>query len=399
MIPCDVCGRVVPFASFPEHAAAHKGILDLGDDVIDLSDVGDRDNAVVDLDGEGAPGGSSGVIDLDDEQDEAVGDFLPCDVCGALISPAKYTSHVTEHLLSEGGLSSNSGQHHGHLQGAKNNFRPDVDTSSPPTLLPCEVCGDLFLPSEYRTHIQAHEARRDRNAKRHHPTRFKTPDAIAACLVESLRTFRFANAGAVAAAAASGGLGSLAGGPVPTTQFPFDGSVANFDLAVRFVAKAMEMRDQFLNAGESELQQRELSAPKVVYHWTPRKNFGSIIDTNLRVPDGRSVFHQTDSGYFGTGIYTSPDFAYGQAYAYEDGACFICLSLPGRQHLSTYPQDNGRPQCRAGFDSHMSACRGNMEWVFFDSAQLLPCYLVTQETQATALEAVESAKEELVGRL
>merc|ERR1712129_475313 len=66
----------------------------------------------------------------------------------------------------------------------------------------------------------------------------------------------------------------------------------------------------------------------------------------------------------------------------------VCLSLPGRQCPSRYPQHFGKGLV-AGYDSHMSVDgemgtmfgvktnRYQKEWVFFNEKQLLPCYLVT----------------------
>eukprot|EP00494_Astrolonche_serrata_P033094 UN33363 len=71
-----------------------------------------------------------------------------------------------------------------------------------------------------------------------------------------------------------------------------------WDFSVLFVRRFFKM------ANERGIK---LATPKIVYHWTPEKNLQLIIDGNLKVPDGRKVLHQTDQGYYGKGVYTSPD--------------------------------------------------------------------------------------------
>jgi len=278
---------------------------------------------------------------------------VPCDRCGLQVPFAAFAEHAAAHL-QEGapGSSCSSGA--------------ALDLTD---LIPCEWCGDLFLPTEYAAHVAEHEASR-RSAEKEDLASFTTPDMLAARLVEDLRS----------AADAKGTNGELV---LP------HGSVANFDLAVSFILRARLMLDAI---------GRDLADPKIVYHWTPRANFRAIMDGNLRVPDGQSVLHRTDSGFYGRGIYTSPEFTYGSAYAYGDGACFICMALPGRQFSSTYPYDQGGP-CRTGYDSHTSADRNNMEWVFFASDQLLPCFVVDATTHAVALKAVHAAMHVLAQKL
>ena len=137
---------------------------------------------------------------------------------------------------------------------------------------------------------------------------------------------------------------------------------------------------------ETSLLQPELAGPWIVYHWTPSTNFKSIIYKNLQVPDQKHVFNQTDDGFFGAGIYTSPSFLSFESYAHGKGGCFICLGLPGRQYRAKESQDRGRP-CRANYETHVSPDR--QEWVFFAADQLLPCFLIYKHTQPKALNVVQ----------
>mmetsp|Transcript_10723 Transcript_10723/g.19944 ORF Transcript_10723/g.19944 Transcript_10723/m.19944 type:complete len:381 (-) Transcript_10723:327-1469(-) len=278
---------------------------------------------------------------------------VPCDRCGAFVPFSLFSDHAAAHLAED--------DEQWVTRARKSKAAPSA--SSNIELLPCEVCGDLFMLSEYAAHLAEHQAKQAA-AGEAELSNFRTPEAVAARLVEQLRK----------AAEAPDGNGQPA---LP------NGSVANFDLAVDFLRCMHSFR---------EALGKKLAEPQIVYHWTQRTNFRGIIDSNLRVPDGRTVFHTTDTGYYGRGIYTSPDFNYGRAYAYQDGACFICLALPGRQWASRYPQDCSRPR-RSGYDSHVSADRKRMEWVFFSSAQLLPCFLVDDSNHLVALAAVRDSQQ------
>jgi hypothetical protein len=141
---------------------------------------------------------------------------------------------------------------------------------------------------------------------------------------------------------------------------------------------------------------RTRSATKIltVYHGTSKANFCKIIDGNLKVPDGTHVLHATDDGYYGKGIYTSPTTQTALAYA-RDGAVFVCLALPGRQFPAQFPRDKGKP-CTPGFDSHFSPDAS--ELVFFESSQLLPCFLVGPDNVDAATAAVAAARDFISSR-
>jgi len=258
---------------------------------------------------------------------------VPCDACGMMVPFETFADHAAAHRFQSDEVSASS--------------------SRPPDLLPCEWCGELLLRQEFADHVAAHK---EREANEASFDNFCTPDVLAARLVEDLRSIAEPR--------------GTDGQPV----LPL-GSVANFDLAVDFIAYARKLRQ---SRGEVE------SKLEIVYHWTPKENFQKIIDGNLRVPDGKQVLTKTDQGFYGAGIYTSPDFNYGRAYAYGTGACFLCIAMPGRRYLASYPQNLGKP-CHPGFDCHVSADGHQLEWVFFSSCQLLPCFLVEDATHTLAL--------------
>eukprot|EP01083_Nonionella_stella_P145152 454313_1 len=141
------------------------------------------------------------------------------------------------------------------------------------------------------------------------------------------------------------------------------GSIVNFDLAMAFVTKFKEI---------STLRGKAFVKSEISYHWTPEKNFGAIIESNLKVPDGKSLFHMTDDGWYGRGIYTSPEIDYAKSYGHGARTVICCLVVRGKSYVANYPQDIGC-SLKYGFDSHQSQC--GKEWVLFDSANLLPCFI------------------------
>eukprot|EP00038_Savillea_parva_P011304 m.196564 g.196564 ORF g.196564 m.196564 type:complete len:266 (-) comp19856_c0_seq1:198-995(-) len=155
-------------------------------------------------------------------------------------------------------------------------------------------------------------------------------------------------------------------------------STTNYDHAVAFLTKRQMNLDHFADI-------------ITVFHGTRKTNFANIIDRNLCVPDGKNVLHVTDQGYYGKGIYTSPNVDTSLSYAHE-GAVFVCLALPGRKFPARSTQ-HGQP-CTPGYDSHVSP-DGN-EIVFFSSDQLLPCFLVGREDVTKALEAVADARDRIL---
>ncbi|KAG8465455.1 hypothetical protein KFE25_002762 [Diacronema lutheri] len=181
----------------------------------------------------------------------------------------------------------------------------------------------------------------------------------------------------------------------------------------------------------------ERALPRVVFHGTQPHNFDAIIAGNLKVPNGVDVVSASGRSTYGQGIYVSSDFRvalnYGRDRTREGAAgvlavggataesgkkreldapadesansaalrernqvAFVCLALPGRQWLSMPPMDAGCRTVRPNFDSHASADRGGVISVFFDSSQLLPCFLTTRESLICAQEATMRAVNALI---
>lgn len=104
---------------------------------------------------------------------------------------------------------------------------------------------------------------------------------------------------------------------------------------------------------------------------------------------GKAIIHKTDDGFYGKGVYTSPNAEMSLSYA-GGGAVFVCLALPGRQYAANYPADQGKP-LRRGYDSHYAP--GGSELVFFASDQLLPVFLADSKYIKAATYAAEQAIE------
>mmetsp|Transcript_24547 Transcript_24547/g.61005 ORF Transcript_24547/g.61005 Transcript_24547/m.61005 type:complete len:454 (-) Transcript_24547:122-1483(-) len=217
-------------------------------------------------------------------------------------------------------------------------------------------------------------------------------------------------------------------------------AVVNDELAVAFVQRYFRM--------VAELGP-ERAQPRVVFHGTAASNFDAIIAGNLRVPDGAKVLSASGRSTYGFGIYVSTSFDIALMYGrkHDNGAAlakaeaaakagaiataalaadaggaqpaaaeaaaaaqladahearapagmvFVCLSLPGRQHVSVPPQDTACRAARFNSDSHVSADRGGQISVYFDSAQLLPCFLSTRDSLICAQEAAVRAVDALL---
>jgi hypothetical protein len=116
------------------------------------------------------------------------------------------------------------------------------------------------------------------------------------------------------------------------------------------------------------------------YHGTKPDRIQSCIDHGLLVPGSlipgttRTVSHATDTGYFGCGIYVTPHRNYAEGYAHG-GSIFVCLVLRGKSTQVDYQLG-----CKltTGFDSHVNP--GGCEWILFEDRQVLPIYLIHNET-------------------
>jgi len=134
------------------------------------------------------------------------------------------------------------------------------------------------------------------------------------------------------------------------------------DIVVRFERKWKEMR---------ELRGDDGVKPEMVFHGTPQERIGSILEKGLLVPGTGQVTHTTDSGFWGKGIYLSPNFSMSLGYARNSQRLFVCSVLMGKVYDCKGRMMNGKGLME-GYDSH----RQGGEWIVFDCAQVLPSFMI-----------------------
>eukprot|EP00727_Mastigamoeba_balamuthi_P008418 m51a1_g4199 hypothetical protein (370) ;mRNA; r:7163-8423 len=105
----------------------------------------------------------------------------------------------------------------------------------------------------------------------------------------------------------------------------------------------------------------------MAYHGTGSDARESIMEKGLVVPGTHGVEHRTDEGFYGRGIYVSPDVDTALGYG-EAGVVFLCAVLRGRVY--TCEEEIHGAGLMPGYDSH--EC--DAEWVIFSEAHVLPIY-------------------------
>ncbi|ELR21503.1 Poly(ADPribose) polymerase catalytic domain containing protein [Acanthamoeba castellanii str. Neff] len=142
--------------------------------------------------------------------------------------------------------------------------------------------------------------------------------------------------------------------------------VLQVELVRRFMAKWLELKRTYGSYAEE-------ARPRLGFHGTPEANIPNILQQGLLVPGTHGVINRTDDGYYGAGIYLSPDARTSLGYAGGCGKLLVCAVLMGRIYKCEDLM-HGAP-CTPGFDSHMSPCEG--ELILFEAAQVLPCFVIT----------------------
>ncbi len=150
-------------------------------------------------------------------------------------------------------------------------------------------------------------------------------------------------------------------------------SILNPPLCARFEHRWKELKDHHQAEG-SGIEVK----PQLAYHGTAEANIEKIKRTGLLVP-GKDygpgigiIGHATDTGFWGKGIYLSPNASVSVGYCRGGSVLLINAVLMGRIFKCTN-LIHGQPK-RDGFDSHQDPS-GN-EWILFDERQVLPCYAV-----------------------
>jgi len=113
----------------------------------------------------------------------------------------------------------------------------------------------------------------------------------------------------------------------------------------------------------------------LAWHGTSDTSIEAIRKQGLLVPGkNNAVGHLNDSGWWGKGIYVSPTASYSVGYMRGNKGLFLVSVLLGRTiELGQHERMDGAP-VKDGYDSHIAEY--GQEYVLFDEAQVLPCYLI-----------------------
>jgi len=144
-------------------------------------------------------------------------------------------------------------------------------------------------------------------------------------------------------------------------------NIIQADLVPRFERKWTELQAKYPD---------QKIEPKLAWHGTADVSIDGIRRKGLLVPGkGNAIGHLTDNGWWGKGIYVSPNPTYSMGYM-RGGTrgLFLVSVLMGRSvELKQHERMDGKP-VRDGFDSHIA--QNGQEYILFDESQVLPCYLL-----------------------
>nr|KAI8728513.1 CAunnamed protein product [Biomphalaria glabrata] len=114
------------------------------------------------------------------------------------------------------------------------------------------------------------------------------------------------------------------------------------------------------------------SYPILGFHGTDQKNIRPICENGFKAPGDKGFKHKTDSGWYGAGVYFSEFTKYSMAYISGCTEIMLCQILPGKVYMCSGLITGS--SLKDGYDSHMSPCK--KEVVIFDTAAILPCYII-----------------------
>jgi hypothetical protein len=136
------------------------------------------------------------------------------------------------------------------------------------------------------------------------------------------------------------------------------------DLRSRYEKTLQQYKDKY---GHNS----QYSKPVWAFHGTKSARMSSIEQKGLLVPGSSGVTHATDSGWYGRGIYLSPNCQVSLGYS-DDGKLLICAVLMGKIFKCRNRIDGAglQPNC----DSHESP-EGN-EFIVFNPGQVLPVFVI-----------------------
>ena len=148
------------------------------------------------------------------------------------------------------------------------------------------------------------------------------------------------------------------------------------------------------NFGNTIETKHEYSDPVVAYHGTSSSRISSIVSRGLLIPGQAShVTRKTGAGFYGDGIYASPDPAVSAGYAdyASSKRLIVCSTILGR--IFNCPGMMLDAPLQAGFDSHISPC--GREYVLYNSAQILPVLVLQLQMHRTPAKAAPASPEDI----
>jgi len=192
------------------------------------------------------------------------------------------------------------------------------------------------------------------------------------------------------------------------------------DLVVRFRRRQQKMHDQLMELSYAKLRQcvstqqirkdsaldnrkdlaTEICKPRVTFHGTNRRNVSSIVRHGFVKPGdkaGGNTIKIACGASFGVGIYSSPYPTYSLTYAdITSGSkqktkpedlpglrLIVCAVLMGRT-LGVTRDETRRTTEIADTSAHSHVSPNQCEYVVFDNAQIIPCYVIHLDLGAEA---------------
>lgn len=185
-------------------------------------------------------------------------------------------------------------------------------------------------------------------------------------------------------------------------------TVLRGNLAAKFHAKRHELRIKFENMSIQRLSAcipkgrradarkvdmvEELTRSRVTFHGTDASSIPNIVRCGFLLPGGRDpdtgATHGVRCGStYGRGIYTSPDPTFSHNYTNGERTnwskksvggrkMIVCAQLMGRSVVVSR-EEQGVTEAIMDADSHVT--RDQLEYIVFDPAMVLPCYVIHYE--------------------
>ncbi|KAK3674982.1 hypothetical protein LTR78_005326 [Recurvomyces mirabilis] len=167
------------------------------------------------------------------------------------------------------------------------------------------------------------------------------------------------------------------------------------DLVMKFLRQKANMKEKLMQTSFERLSQIILRKPQVTFHGAPRYVVSSIVRYGFLIPGQKigftgKILDVERGSSFGVAIYSSPNASYASCYGRSSGEYTTGFTSPSsipRFRLLVYATLMGRSiqvtreerrrqegVANADADSHVSP--NKMEYIVFDSAQIIPCYVL-----------------------